>query len=62
MIERLIAMVRPVPLFNANDIDRNFDLRDRNRGRATQQQGHVHELRVESGGSHIFAKVQGSAG
>lgn len=48
-------------VFNATDIDRNFDLRDRNSGRSYQHRGQVRELRVENGGLRITAKVQGTA-
>ena len=48
-------------LFNAQDITRNFDARDANRGRICQTQGSVKNIQIEGNGAKITALVEGSA-
>ncbi|MGE4351747.1 MAG: SNF2-related protein [Bdellovibrionales bacterium] len=48
-------------LFNSQDIARNFDARDTNRGRICQTQGNVKEIEISPKGDRITALVQGSA-
>lgn len=48
-------------LFNTQDIGRNFDARDINRGKPYQTQGRVTCLQSEKNGTVISALVQGSA-
>ena len=51
---------RPV-LFNTQDIIRNFDPRDTNRGRIYQTEGRVKDVQIERNGAKISALVQGTA-
>jgi len=48
-------------LFTVQDITRNFDDRDHNRGRIYQTQGHVLHVDVDERGTQIKALVQGTA-
>ncbi|MDD3182336.1 MAG: DEAD/DEAH box helicase [Alphaproteobacteria bacterium] len=47
--------------FNSQDIARNFDARDANRGRIVQTQGNVKDIQVAKNGAKITALVQGTA-
>jgi len=48
-------------IFTAQDVIRNFDPRDTNRGRIYQTQGQVKDVQIEKNGAKISALVQGTA-
>ncbi|MFA6279989.1 MAG: DEAD/DEAH box helicase [Bdellovibrionales bacterium] len=48
-------------LFNAQDIARLFDARDRVRGHTYQTQGHVKDVQLDTQGARLSALVQGTA-